>query len=606
MTTQDHDTTLHPLRRQIALGIACAAGVLALLTCGLLLHNQHRLQAVNPVDHPLLQELKARYVETPDDDALKDEIRLRDLLLRQEFADRMVFRERGRYLLAGALLLMLLALHIAERFTFPDADLRRPRGDASAASLRTNRRALQLGAFLIACVAVYGIATTPPHVPPARVGTDRAASSRTWLPETLRQKDCPCIRDTQPGAPPPPATIPAGYRPDPDVWNRNWPAFRGPLQNGTAPGAPTPDTGLAEASRLLWTVEVPLSGFGSPIAWEGRVFVTGASSHDTQTLLAYSLSDGQALWQTRIPPVDGSPQARADAGGEAGFAAPTPVTDGKRVVAIFATGDVACLDMDGRILWTKHLGVPENHYGYASSLTLHDGRVIIQWDNAADRKILALELTDGTLAWETPRPGAMSWSSPVVLDAGTGAELLTTAAPYAIAYDPITGAERWRADLLLGEVAPSATTNGTAFFLTMAHCNLTAIRPGGKGNVTDSHVLWQFFDNQPDTSSPLATDSFVLTAHAAGFLNAVDAATGEPLWEEVFNTSFYASPVQIGAHVFLLDNDGILRIFEVEPAYRLVEELHVGSFGGASPAVVDGRLLIRTRTELRCYALTAP
>lgn len=606
MRTRDEEEVLWVVRRQIALGVALAAGVFALLVGGLLVHNQLRLRSSNPVDHPVVQELKAAYVETPDDVRGKDEIRLRDLLLRQEFADRMVFRERGRYLLAGGLLLMLLALQLAERCLPPDAHIRRPTADAATMPLRRNRQALQLGAFLIACFAVYGIATT--HAPPSSTldtVTPPARPSAASPPAEL-DKDCICMNDKEPDAPPAPAAIPAAYRPDPAVWNRNWPAFRGPQQSGIAPDAPTPDTGLADPARLLWAVDVPRSGFSSPIVWDEQVFLTGASAHDTQTIFAYALLGGQPLWQTRIPPAGGAPQARTEAGGEAGYAAPTPVTDGKRVVAIFASGDVACVDTDGRILWTKHLGVPENHYGYASSLALHDGRVIVQWDNASDRKILALDLVDGARAWETSRPGEMSWSSPVVLGAGSGADLVTTAAPYAIAYDPATGAERWRAEVLLGEVAPSATTNGVAYFVTMAHSNLTAIRPGGEGDVTASHVLWQFFDNQPDTSSPLATESVVLTAHAAGFLHAVDARTGEPLWEEVFNTSFYASPVKVGEHVLLLDNDGILRVFATEPAYRLVEEVEVGSFGGASPAVAHGRLLIRTRTQLRCYALSAP
>ena len=607
---------LRETRRQIFLALAVVAGVFALLAGGLLLYNQQAMRQVDPLDNPGIREMKRLHQAAPQDEALKRFLRDYDLHIRQDYADRAVFRTHASYFLAGALALMLLSFHLAGRYheRIPAIITQTP--NAQPAGAARSGTALAVAFLAIALFGVGVMAIAPPlehrrlSSPAAQINADAPPPDR---------EGCPCM-EKQPGAQPPtdaqfvlPAAateIPADYRPERAQWLKNWPCFRGPLQNGVVPdAAATPDDPDSwnnlpwGDNNLLWRVKVPRKGLNSPIVWNDLVFLSGASSHDTQEVYAFSIDDGKLRWTARIPPAGGTREERIEAGGEAGYAAPTMITDGKRVCAIFATGDVGCVDFSGRLLWSINLGVPENHYGYASSLSYYDGLVIVQWDNREDRKIIALDIASGKTVWQTPRGGEMSWSSPVVLEAGAGVQLLTTAAPHVISYNPLTGEELWRCEVLSGEVAPSATSNDHMFFVTMEHSNLSAIRPGGTGDITKSDLLWQFYDNQPDTSSPLATDDYVITANSAGFLSCVDAKSGELLWDEVFETTFYPSPILIGDNIYLLDNAGVMRIFTPFPKYNLILERRMEDEGGPSPAVAGGRIFIRTRSRLTCYIL---
>lgn len=612
MTGNEVSPELRETRRQIFLALAVVAGIFALLAGGLLLYNQQAMRQVDPLDNPGIMEMKSLHQAAPQDEALKRFLRDYDLHIRQEYADRAVFRRHASYLLAGALALMLLAFHLAGRCREHVPAIITQSPNAQPADTTRSGPVLAIAFLLVALFGVGVIALAPPlehrrlSSPAAQINADAPPPDR---------EGCPCM-EKQPGAQPPTgaqfalpsaaAEIPADYRPERAEWLKNWPCFRGPLQNGVVPdAASSPELLPGKAENLLWRAKVPRKGLNSPIVWNDLVFLSGADSHDTQEVYAFSVTNGKLRWTARIPPAGGSREERTEAGGEAGYAAPTMITDGKRVCAIFATGDVGCVDFSGRLLWSINLGVPENHYGYASSLSYYDGLVIVQWDNRENRKIIALDIASGKTVWQTPRGGEMSWSSPVVLEAETGAQLLTTAAPHVISYNPLTGEEIWRCEVLSGEVTPSATSNGHAFFVTMEHSNLSAIRPGGTGDITKSDLLWQFCDNQPDTSSPLATEDYVITANSAGFLSCVDAKSGELLWDEVFETTFYPSPVLIGENIYLLDNAGFMRVFTPMPKYSLIAEIKLEDEGGPSPAVAGGRMFIRGRGELACYRLTA-
>ncbi len=589
MNDREAPELLREVRRRSLLGVAAAAGLFALVVGVLLLFNQRALLQVDPLNNTGLDDWKQQVQQAPDDPELRRFLREYDLVVRQEYADRMQFRRTGSFLLAGSLALLLLSYHLAQRGRRPS--VRVPAVPGS--SQRQNVFAWALVAVAGFCVVVLGLALqSEPAGPVAATGgaaTDAPAHAvASVAPDAAKN--------------PPAEGIAPDYRPTREQWLANWPCFRGPLQNGIVPASLAP-AAVASKIQILWKVKVPRAGMGSPVVWDGRVFLSGATSHDTQEIYCFSAQDGGLLWTLKIPQAGGDAQARAALGGDAGFAAPTMITDGRRVCAIFATGDVAAADFGGHLLWSVNLGVPENHYGYASSLAYYDGLVIAQWDNAAGRKLVALSIVDGKPVWQTPRSGEMSWSSPVMLDAGEGARLLTTAAPFVIAYDPATGRELWRCESLSGEVAPTATANGKLFFTAMQYSNLTAIRPGGAGDISKTHVVWRYPDNLPDTSSPLANAEYVFCANSAGFLSCLSAATGEQLWEQTFDATFFASPVQSGGTVFLVDNKGGLRLFAAQKEYHLLGELQLAEeCGGASPACAGGLLFLRGREHLFCLA----
>lgn len=602
---RDDNAILQEVRRRSLLGVAAAGGLFALVLGVLLLFNQSRLREADPLTSAAMEELKARAQEAPDDPQVRTFLREYDLFLRQDYADRMAFRRSGSFLLAGALGLTLLTLHLSRRRT--------PALRAGAAGERSADGPALLAWSLVAltafCATVLGLSLrasppTPFVAPPP--GTQAAGAT------------VPAAAAAQPPAAPQPeatqaaAAIASDYRPSREQWHNNWPCFRGPLQNGVdartlLPSQNAEQTAPAQPGwSIRWKSKLPRKGMNSPIVWEGRVYLSGADSPDTQELYCFAANDGARLWTLRVPPTGGDRQARASLSGDAGFAAPTLVTDGKRICAIFATGDIVAADLEGRLLWSANLGVPQNHYGYASSLTYHDGLVIAQWDNAEGRKLLALSIADGKKVWQTERPGEMAWSSPVILDGGDGPRLLTTAAPFVIAYDPATGKELWRCEVLSGEVAPSASANGKHYFAAMQYSNLTAIRPGGTGDISKTHIGWQYPDNLPDTSSPLATPQRVYLCNAAGFITCLNAATGEKIWEQSTESTFYASPVLTGATLVLCDNAGLVRFLAEGDAFKPLQELNLGEEGGPSPACAGGLLLLRGKEHLFCLSPAAP
>ena len=388
----------------------------------------------------------------------------------------------------------------------------------------------------------------------------------------------------------------------------NWPRFRGPAGLGVAKHKNVPTTWDVPGGKgLAWKSPVPLSGNSSPVVWKDRVFVTGGSI-DQRQVYCYSTTDGKLLWQHTVA---GQANAAAklkdlpDEGG-AGFASPTPATDGRRVYAIFATGDVVALDFAGKPVWTRSLGVPKSSYGFASSPTLYRGRLLIQFDqgSAKDKlsKLLALDAATGKTVWETPREVPNSWTSPIVVLVGGRPEIITSADPYVIAYDPQNGGEIWRVKCLRQDVGPSPTFCGGTVYAVSQFPQLSAIRADGKGDISKTNVLWVGEDGLPDTCSPLASEEFVLLLSSDGVLTCYEAKQGEKLWEEEFKDSnFSSSPTFVGKQIYLFSNEG--KSWVVEPTREKCLRIAEGNLGEkcvASPAFQDGRVYIRGEKNLFC------
>jgi outer membrane protein assembly factor BamB len=388
----------------------------------------------------------------------------------------------------------------------------------------------------------------------------------------------------------------------------NWPRFRGPDGLGVAKHKNVPTTWDVPGGKgLVWKSPVPLSGNSSPVVWKNRVFVTGGTI-DQRQVYCYGTADGKLLWQQTV-----ASQASAaaklkdlpDEGG-AGFASPTPATDGRRVYAIFATGDVAALDFEGKPVWTRSLGVPKSSYGFASSPTLYRGRLLIQLDQGSPKdklsKLLALDAATGRTVWETPREVPNSWTSPIVVLVGGRPEIITSADPYVIAYDPQNGGEIWRVKCLRQDVGPSPTFCGGTVYAVSQFPQLSAIRADGKGDLTKTNVLWIGEDGLPDTCSPLACEEFVLLLSSDGVLTCYEAKQGEKLWEEEFKDSnFSSSPTFVGKQVYLFSNEG--KSWVVEPTREKCLRIAEGNLGEkcvASPAFQDGRVYIRGEKNLFC------
>ena len=298
-----------------------------------------------------------------------------------------------------------------------------------------------------------------------------------------------------------------------------------------------------------------------------------------------------------------------------GYAAPTMATDGVRAYAIFATGDVVAVTLDGQEVWHKNLGIPKNHYGHASSLATYQDLLIIQLDQAHEEdglsRLVALRGATGEVAWEVKRPVPCSWASPIVVRARRsmdGDHQCQSLADRLFA----GGWQRALAGQVLGgEVGPSPVFVDGVVYAANDASGLAAVRADGTGDVTrharpveDRHRRARYLQSVGDRQVRPVVD-----ARHAGLLRsrAGDGAGGrrseerEPLWEEDLLEEVSSSPSQVGNLVYLFSEEGKAWIVEPQAdACKRVGEFEMGEPVRSSPAFQPGRIYIRGQEHLIC------
>ncbi len=596
-----------------ALGVALAAAVFSIVVAALMWYDYSQRRLTDPFQDETYQALKAALAVQPDNEQLKHHIRVVDLRLRQQYFRQRTFAATGAVLLLSGVAVFLACLRLALRLRrkLPMPSPPELLADEESPAMLWGRWAVAgLGLVLIA--GALGLSftllkSTPlptallpteghrlPTAGPAGQ-TEQGTSSRQSLPQDAVATKLPDqLGDT---------SLP--------LWPeaaRYWPRFRGPGGLGVSVYTTLPVSWNAETGEnILWKSPVPLPGVNSPIVWEKRVFVTGADEKRRQ-VYCFDADSGQLLWSADVP---GTPESTARVPKvmpDTGFAAPTAATDGQRVYAIFANGDLAAFDMQGKLVWNLSLGIPDNSYGHASSLELYKGLLIVQFDQGTAKegksRLYGLETTTGKIVWQTAREVPNSWSSPIVVRAAGRDQLITCADPWVISYNPANGQEIWRAKVLKQDVGPSPTLADGLIYVANQYPYLSAIKPDGAGDVTTSHVVFTAEDGLPDTCSPLATKQFVFLLTSDGLLTCYDAKTGEKLWEHDFDgLPFSSSPGLAGKLVYLVSKEG--KSFVVEPTRegcKIVAEGNLGEECVTSPAFQDGRIYLRGQKHLFCIA----
>ena len=354
--------------------------------------------------------------------------------------------------------------------------------------------------------------------------------------------------------------------------------------------------------NILWKTPVPPPGHNSPVVWNGKVLLSGATK-ERQELYCIDADTGSLLWQKSVGnPLPGRAPKVMD---DTGYAPSTMATDGQRAFAIFPNGDLAAVDLSGQAVWSKNLGMPENQYGHASSLAMWRDRLIIQYDQglepeAGKSALLALDAATGRTIWRTPRPVANSWTSPIVIATAEGDQIITAANPWVIAYEPANGRELWRAKCLEGDVAPSPAWADGMVFVAQEGAKASAIKLGGSGDVTSTHLAWSAEQALPDIVSPLATGRLMLTVTSIGTVTCYSAAAGTKLWDHDLDGPFHASPLLIGNVVYLISRNGVMSRFEAADQFKPLSDCALGEAVSATPAVVADRIYIRGEKNLYC------
>jgi outer membrane protein assembly factor BamB len=388
------------------------------------------------------------------------------------------------------------------------------------------------------------------------------------------------------------------------AYKQNWPNLRGPGNLGIAAAGDYPIAwDAAKNQNVPWKVEIPAAGKSSPVVWGDKIFLTGGDK-EKYSVLCFDRATGKLLWTGPVTPSAAAKEA--DIFEDTGFAASTPATDGQRVYAIFASGQLAAFDFTGKQVWLKDFGLPESQYGFATSLIMHEGTLILLLDQGADAeakksRLIGLDPATGKEKWSTPRPVPNSWASPAIVKTASRFELVTCANPLVIGYDPANGKELWKMDGYGGEIAPSPAFDGQHIIVSNDGAATLAIKPGLSGDITQSGLAWKNEEGGcPDTASPLAFGKYVLLAANSGMITCLSAADGKKVWEHSLESQFTASPILAGKFVYLCGQDGVTRVIEPGDAWKPAGQGSVGEPIQVTPAFADGRIYIRGSKHLFC------
>jgi outer membrane protein assembly factor BamB len=383
---------------------------------------------------------------------------------------------------------------------------------------------------------------------------------------------------------------------------RYWPRWRGPSGQGLVAGSGYVDKWSA-TENVLWKKPIPGRGNSSPIVWGDRIFLTTAYDGGRRlALLAYRRSDGSLLWESFAP--QGRSQSAHYKNGQASA---TPVTDGERVYVSFGPRGLFAFDLDGKAVWRQDLGEMDAYHGTAGSPILYKDRLILYQDQYSDAFIAAFEARTGRPLWRTRRDASVGWGTPIAVRVGDHDEIIVNSQQRVHAYDPDTGRELWRCNGSLYEVIPTPVVGYGMVFCSSGRAGPTlAIRPGGRGDVTNTHLVWSSPRGSPFVPSPiLYGEHLYLVNDMASIVTCLDARTGRLVWQGRLGVArregFSASPVAVDGKVFFTNDDGETFVLRAGPTFQLLHVNAIGEETLASPALVDGRWYIRTARNL--YAI---
>jgi outer membrane protein assembly factor BamB len=384
-----------------------------------------------------------------------------------------------------------------------------------------------------------------------------------------------------------------------------WPRWRGPSGQGHVPAGQYTDKWSATTGE--WKASVPGRGNSSPIVWGDRIFLTtGYGNGERLSMLAYSRADGKKLWETFIP--QNGVEYVHD---KNGFASATPTTDGQHVYASFGRHGLFAFDFNGKIVWQHKFGIIDNYHGPAGSPVLYKDRIFIYQDaNPATPPgqgafVGAFDKATGKPLWMTPRSETVGWGTAVVITTGERDELIVSSQRRVTAYDPNTGKELWTARGMSSEVIPTPVVGHGLVFASSGRAGPTlAIRPGGSGDVTTSHVAWSSPRGSPFVPSGIIVgDLLYLINDMQSILTVYEAATGKLMYQDRLGTAiregFSASPVHVNGKIFLTNDDGQTFVVEAGRTFKLLHVNELGEQTLASPALVDGTWYWRTASTLR-------
>ncbi len=393
-----------------------------------------------------------------------------------------------------------------------------------------------------------------------------------------------------------------------------WPQFRGPTGQGTVGAGESVPVSWSETENIAWRAKVPGSGWSSPVIDGDELWVTTSTeSGRSLRAISFDLATGKLTRNIKVFDIDRAGTIHS----KNGHASPTPILDGDRVYVHFGANGTACLTRSGRILWKRTLAY-YHHHGSAGSPVLVDGVLVVVCDgftgpfyDKATRPgvenlqfAVGLDAATGDVRWKTPRAGRHSYCTPLVVSVDGKPQVICPGGDHVWAYDPADGRELWNCRYEGYSVIPRPVTkNGVVFVCTgYDAASLMAIRLGGQGDVTNSHLAWRYAQGVPFTPSPVIVGDYIYLVSDNGILSCVTLGGGQLEWKQRLGGNFSASPICVEDRLYCQSEDGVTHVVRVGPKFEKLSTNKIKGKTFASPAVVDGRIYLRSDKQIYCVA----
>jgi len=418
----------------------------------------------------------------------------------------------------------------------------------------------------------------------------------------------------------------------------HWPRFRGPNAVGVAPDHPGLPITWTTTRNVKWVAGVPGLGWSCPVVWGDRVFLTAVVSDQPMQvpnkgmylgegvrepakgahrwmLYCFDLNTGAMRWKHEAhrgrPQVPRHPKST--------YASETPTTDGQRLYVLFGDLGLWCYDLDGKPLWQQKIEPKKTEfdYGAAASPVVHDGQVIVVYDNLEASWIAAFDAQTGNERWQTPRDEKRSWATPLVWTNPIRTEIVVPGEHRNRGYS-LDGKLLWEFDGRMGKlVIPSPfAADGlcyiTSGFVAESHRPTFALRPGASGHIApdgdfnrSEYIAWYQARSGPYNPSQIVYGDYLYTLYDRGLLSCYDAKSGKEIYDRTRFpplSSFTASPFAFNGRLFCLSEDGLTYVVKPGPAFEILQRNPLDELCLSSPAIVGDKLLIRTASKLYCLS----
>ncbi|QDV70213.1 outer membrane biogenesis protein BamB [Rosistilla carotiformis] len=385
---------------------------------------------------------------------------------------------------------------------------------------------------------------------------------------------------------------------------RQWSEFRGPSGNGHSPDTNVPVKW--DARSLRWQTDLPARGHSSPVMWGDKVFLSGAVANGSiaeRHMFCVDRSTGKLIWDTPVATGKGEQIHKMNSWGT-----PSCATDGTCVVAFFGPGGLHCLDMNGKPLWSRELGSFPGVWGIGASPIFVGDTIVQNCDAEGASYLVAVDKLTGQDRWRQPRADTPrgGWSTPVLSVTPQGTELLLNGEFGIDAYNPETGQPLWNCRGFNGRGTPMPVVgNGLVYVVNGKAGDVYAVRSGGRGDVTQSHMAW----NTPrrggrDLPSPILVGDTLVVFGMAGVVTGYDAHDGTELFKERLGGNYSGSPILVDGLVYALTETGEVNVLKIGRTMELVSRNRIpvddDEIFRSSPTTAEGMLLIRSDRRLYC------